>query len=100
LPSSMTELANRRMVRRTAARAGAIARRNVHAAAERDGEVDRHDEMSAGFIGNLHGFFPSAGRMNPGMEKKLTHRDLVGNLDEAAPGQMCRSQRAMTQFEG
>ena len=43
------------MVRRAAARAGAIARRNVRAAAERDGGVDRHDEMSAGFIGHLHG---------------------------------------------
>ena len=61
------------MVRRAAARAGAIARRNVHAAAERDGEVDRHDAMSAGFIGHLHGLFPSAGRMNPGIVSADRH---------------------------
>ena len=61
------------MVRRAAARAGAIARRNVRAAAERDGEVDRHDEMSAGFIGHLHGLLRSAVRMNPGIVSADRH---------------------------
>jgi hypothetical protein len=29
--------------------------------------MDRHDEMSASFIGHLHGLFRSAVRMNPGI---------------------------------
>jgi hypothetical protein len=68
------------MVRRAAARAGVIARRNVHAAAERDGEVDRHDEMSAGFIGHLHGLFRSAGRNHPGLASLVVADAFVGEL--------------------
>jgi hypothetical protein len=29
--------------------------------------MDRHDEMSASFIGHVHGLFRSAVRMNPGI---------------------------------
>ena len=75
------------MVRRTAARAGAIARRNFHAAAERDGEVDRHDEMSAGFIGHLHGLFRSAVRMNPGIVSADRHDR---QIDGTGSAQLCK----------
>ena len=35
--------------------------------------MDRHDEMSAGFIGHLHGLFRSAVRMNPGIVSADRH---------------------------
>src|ERR1700726_764188 len=35
--------------------------------------MDRHDEMSAGFIGHVHGLFRSAVRMNPGIVSTDRH---------------------------
>ena len=35
--------------------------------------MDRHDEMSAGFIGHVHGLFRSAVRMNPGIVSADRH---------------------------
>jgi hypothetical protein len=35
--------------------------------------MDRQDEMSAGFIGHLHGLFRSAVRMNPGIVSADRH---------------------------
>src|SRR5580704_1721710 len=35
--------------------------------------MDRHDEMSASFIGHVHGLFRSAVRMNPGIPSADRH---------------------------
>ena len=35
--------------------------------------MDRHDEMSAGFVGHVHGLFRSAVRMDPGIVSADRH---------------------------
>src|SRR6202023_1818068 len=45
--------------------------------------MDRHDEMSAGFIGHLHGLFRSAVRMDPGIVSADRHDCQIGGTGSA-----------------
>jgi hypothetical protein len=49
--------------------------------------MDRHDEMSASFIGHLHGLFRSAMRMNPGIVSADRHDR---QIDGPASAQLCK----------
>jgi hypothetical protein len=45
--------------------------------------MDRHDEMSAGFIGHVHGLFRSAVRMNPGIVSADRHDRQIDGTESA-----------------
>src|SRR5580692_11593336 len=45
--------------------------------------MDRHDELSAGFIGHLHGLFRSAVRMNPGIVSADRHDRQIDRTESA-----------------
>jgi hypothetical protein len=47
--------------------------------------MDRHDEMSAGFIGHLHGLFRSTVRMNPGIVRADRHDRHIDGTESAQP---------------
>jgi hypothetical protein len=47
--------------------------------------MDRHDEMSAGFMGHLHGLFRSAVRMDPGIVSADRHDR---QIDETGSAQL------------
>src|SRR3984893_9225922 len=47
--------------------------------------MDRHDEMSAGFIGHLHGLFRSTVRMNPGIVRADRHDRQIDGTESAQP---------------
>jgi hypothetical protein len=61
---------------------GLEARESLRAEAERL-MMDRHDEMSAGFIGHLHGLFQSAVRMNPGIVSADRHDSQIDGTGSA-----------------
>ena len=45
--------------------------------------MDRHDEMSASFIGHVHGLFRSAVRMNPGIVSADRHDRQIDGTESA-----------------
>ena len=45
--------------------------------------MDRHDEMSAGFVGHVHGLFRSAVRMNPGIVSADRHDRQIDGAESA-----------------